>query len=86
MRQAVERRLRGDVPVVSYISGGLDSTVVLGLSSRERGLRGAVVHDRPGPGRARRAVARHRVGRGAGLAADDRDDEPAPTSSPPIPS
>src|SRR5262249_3880874 len=25
------------VPVVSYISGGLDSTVVLGLSSRERG-------------------------------------------------
>ncbi|MFI5456101.1 MAG: asparagine synthase (glutamine-hydrolyzing) [Isosphaerales bacterium] len=37
MRQAVERRLRGDVPVVSYISGGLDSTVVLGLSSRQRG-------------------------------------------------
>jgi asparagine synthase (glutamine-hydrolysing) len=36
LRQAVERRLRGDVPVVSYISGGLDSTVVLGLSSRER--------------------------------------------------
>ncbi len=37
MRRAVEIRLRGDVPVVSYISGGLDSTVVLGLSSRERG-------------------------------------------------
>ncbi len=37
LRRAVERRLRGDVPVVSYISGGLDSTVVLGLSSRERG-------------------------------------------------
>jgi asparagine synthase (glutamine-hydrolysing) len=37
LRQSVERRLRGDVPVVSYISGGLDSTVVLGLSSRERG-------------------------------------------------
>ncbi len=37
MRQAVERRLRGDVPVVSYISGGLDSTVILGLSSRQRG-------------------------------------------------
>ncbi len=36
LRQAVERRLRGDVPVVSYISGGLDSTVVLGLSSRQR--------------------------------------------------
>ncbi|MHC5539030.1 asparagine synthetase B family protein, partial [Singulisphaera rosea] len=27
LRQSVERRLRGDVPVVSYISGGLDSTV-----------------------------------------------------------
>ncbi len=37
LRTAVERRLRGDVPVVSYISGGLDSTVVLGLSSRHRG-------------------------------------------------
>lgn len=37
LRQAVERRLRSDVPVVSYISGGLDSTVVLGLSSRQRG-------------------------------------------------
>jgi asparagine synthase (glutamine-hydrolysing) len=37
LRQAVERRLRGDVPVASYISGGLDSTVVLGLSSRQRG-------------------------------------------------
>jgi asparagine synthase (glutamine-hydrolysing) len=37
LRQAVERRLRGDVPVVSYISGGLDSTIVLGMSSRQRG-------------------------------------------------
>ncbi|MDR3636688.1 MAG: asparagine synthase (glutamine-hydrolyzing) [Isosphaeraceae bacterium] len=37
LRQAVERRLRADVPVVSYISGGLDSTVVLGLCSRHRG-------------------------------------------------
>ena len=37
LRRAVERRLRGDVPVVSYISGGLDSTVALGLSSRQRG-------------------------------------------------
>ncbi len=36
LRQAVARRLRGDVPVVSYISGGLDSTVVLGLSSSVR--------------------------------------------------
>ena len=37
LRQSVERRLRGDVPVVSYISGGLDSTVVLGMSSSHRG-------------------------------------------------
>ena len=34
---AIERRLRGDVPVASYLSGGLDSTVVLGLATRERG-------------------------------------------------
>ena len=42
--QAVERRLRGDVPVVSYISGGLDSTVVLGPGWRS-----------VGPGRCRRS-------------------------------
>ncbi len=36
LMQAVERRLRSDVPVVSYISGGLDSTVVLGCSTRQR--------------------------------------------------
>ena len=36
LRQAVERRLRSDVPVVSYISGGLDSTVVLGMCSQQR--------------------------------------------------
>ncbi len=37
LSRAIERRLRGDVPVASYLSGGLDSTVVLGLSTRERG-------------------------------------------------
>lgn len=37
LRRAVRRRLRGDVPVVSYISGGLDSTVVLGLATQELG-------------------------------------------------
>ena len=63
LRQAVERRLRGDVPVVSYISGGLDSTVVLGLSSRAARRGGAVVHDRARQGRARRAVAVDRGGR-----------------------
>ena len=36
LRRAVRRRLRGDVPVVSYISGGLDSTVVLALGCQER--------------------------------------------------
>ena len=37
LEQSVERRLRSDVPVVSYISGGLDSTVLLGICSRHRG-------------------------------------------------
>ncbi|MDR0416493.1 MAG: asparagine synthase (glutamine-hydrolyzing) [Propionibacteriaceae bacterium] len=37
LRLAVERRLRGDVPVASYISGGLDSTVVLGLAGACQG-------------------------------------------------
>jgi asparagine synthase (glutamine-hydrolysing) len=36
LETSVERRLRSDVPVVTYISGGLDSTVVLGLCSRLR--------------------------------------------------
>src|SRR5205085_844639 len=33
---AVERRLRADVPVVSYLSGGVDSSVVVALASRLR--------------------------------------------------
>jgi len=37
LRRAVRRRLRGDVPVASYISGGLDSTVVLALACQEQG-------------------------------------------------
>jgi asparagine synthase (glutamine-hydrolysing) len=37
LRAAVRRRLCGEVPLSCYISGGLDSTVILGLSSQERG-------------------------------------------------
>ncbi|HVS36096.1 MAG TPA: asparagine synthase (glutamine-hydrolyzing) [Gemmataceae bacterium] len=34
---AVKRRLRADVPVVSYISGGVDSSIVVAMSSKVRG-------------------------------------------------
>ena len=34
---AVERRLRADVPVVSYLSGGVDSSMVVALASHVRG-------------------------------------------------
>jgi asparagine synthase (glutamine-hydrolysing) len=35
--RAVERRLRADVPVVSYLSGGVDSSIVVAMASRVRG-------------------------------------------------
>jgi asparagine synthase (glutamine-hydrolysing) len=35
--RSVTRRLRADVPVVSYISGGVDSSVVVALASQVRG-------------------------------------------------
>jgi asparagine synthase (glutamine-hydrolysing) len=36
MKHSVERRLRADVPVVSYLSGGVDSSVVVALASAQR--------------------------------------------------
>ncbi|HIE95734.1 MAG TPA: asparagine synthase [Planctomycetes bacterium] len=41
LRGAVRRRLVGEMPMCTYISGGLDSTTILGLASQE--------HDRPLP-------------------------------------
>jgi asparagine synthase (glutamine-hydrolysing) len=43
MKRAVERRLRADVPVVSYLSGGVDSSVVVALACAQRR------RDRKGP-------------------------------------
>ncbi len=37
LMRAVERRLRADVPVVSYLSGGVDSSIVVALAAHVRG-------------------------------------------------
>ncbi len=37
MLEAVSKRLRADVPVVSYLSGGVDSSLVVAMASKVRG-------------------------------------------------
>jgi asparagine synthase (glutamine-hydrolysing) len=34
LTNAVQKRLQGDVPIVSYLSGGIDSTMILNIGSR----------------------------------------------------
>ncbi len=36
LKRAVQRRLRADVPVVSYLSGGVDSSLVVALANNQR--------------------------------------------------
>lgn len=63
LRSAVRRRLVSDVPIGCYLSGGLDSTMVLALSAEERG--GAVASFTIGLDRAGRADERFKAAESA---------------------
>ena len=64
---AVERRLRADVPVVSYLSGGVDSSIVVALASHIREQADPHLHhpdqgSRISTSRTRRAVVAKHIG------------------------
>ena len=79
MQSAVERRLRADVPVVSYLSGGVDSSVVVALACAQRRDEGPIptfTISRPGAG-ARRAGGSHGGGAASRRIAGGRRFRPA---------
>jgi asparagine synthase (glutamine-hydrolysing) len=60
LSRAVSRRLRGDVPVACYLSGGLDSSLVLAMASRLRGEplpAFAIAFDGAGPDERRKSAS-----------------------------
>ena len=80
MRDSVRLRLRADVPVGTYLSGGLDSSLITALAQQERGgdVRSfSIAFSDPGyderrpPGGGRRG-ARHRASRARGEHEPDR--------------
>jgi asparagine synthase (glutamine-hydrolysing) len=65
LRQAVRRRLRGDVPVGSYLSGGVDSSTILALAVQEsrRPVRSFTIGLREGAGKDEHGQAEETAGR-----------------------
>ena len=66
---AVERRLMSDVPLGAFLSGGLDSTIVVGLMSRMMSRAGQDLQHRL---RGRSRLRRDRVRAAGGEAVQDR--------------
>ena len=60
-QRAVEIRLRADVPVVGYLSGGVDSAYVLATAVQDRGAAAAELHHSGAGARARRGGACARI-------------------------